>query len=100
MTVAEMLERVSSRELTEWAAYEQLAGPLDQGRRVDAGTGIVSATIANAMRSKKGRRYKPADFAPNWGSGQRPTQTWQQQLAMVEQINRALGGKDRRRRRA
>lgn len=29
MTVAEMLERISAYELTEWEAYERVYGPLD-----------------------------------------------------------------------
>lgn len=28
MTVAEMLDRIDSRELTEWVAYEHMFGPL------------------------------------------------------------------------
>ncbi|WP_055563600.1 hypothetical protein [Streptomyces atriruber] len=29
MTVRELLERIDSRELAEWAAYERYAGPVD-----------------------------------------------------------------------
>lgn len=35
MTVAEMLARISSYELTEWAAYEQMTGPLGPSWRDD-----------------------------------------------------------------
>jgi hypothetical protein len=94
MTVAELLSRMSGQELTEWAVYEDLTGPLDQARRGDIQAGIVAATIANANRGKKGKRFKPQDFVPNYGP--KPVLTWQEQLEAVVSINRALGGEDRR----
>jgi len=94
MTVEEMLTRISSRELTDWAAYEAEVGPLDAAHRADVLAGIVAATIANGLRGKKGRVHRPADFMPEWGGRRR--QSWQEQLAIVQQINRAAGGKDRR----
>lgn len=36
MTVAELLARTSSRELSEWAAYERHAGPLGSSWRDEA----------------------------------------------------------------
>jgi hypothetical protein len=100
MTVGELLARTSAAELTEWQAYEEETGPLNAGHRADVHAGIVASTVANALRGKKSRRYQPADFVPNWGpAGRRPTQTWQEQLAIVEQLNRALGGRDNRRNR-
>lgn len=95
MPVRELLARVGADELTEWAAYEELVGPLDLGRRGDVQAGIVAATIANVNRGKRARRYKPEEFVPNYGAKSTP-QTWQDQLAIVEQLNRALGGRDDR----
>lgn len=77
---------MSSRELTEWAAYEQVAGTLGT-ERLDLLSGIVAATVASAMSS---RRFTPQDFLPTWD---RPVQqTWQEQLAIVTAINSTCGG--------
>lgn len=61
----------------------------------DFRTGIIASTIANVNRGKRKKAYKPADFMPKEESrsGKR---TWQDQLAWVEMINAALGGKDLR----
>lgn len=82
-----------SAELTEWAAFEEIEGPLGAARG-DIQAGIISATIANALKGKKGKRHKPKDFIPEWGRGR--GQTWQEQLAIVEGLNKAFGGADRR----
>lgn len=86
-----MLSRMSSREITEWVAYERIAGPLGP-ERLDILAGVISATVANSQSKKK---HKPADFIPQWD--QRRGQTWQEQLAAVRAANRALGGTEVRR---
>lgn len=95
MTVGQLLATTSAQELTDWAAYEQLTGPLDLRNRGDLQAAIIASTVANAMRSK-GRAFKPKDFLPDWAPKQREPQSWQTQLALVEGINRAFGGKDLR----
>lgn len=87
MPVGELLERVSSRELTEWQAYEQIAGPLGPARG-DVQSAIVAATVANANRGK-GKPATPADFIPEWD---RKPQTVEEQLRLVYAMNAALGG--------
>lgn len=88
MTVGEMLARISSRELSEWAAYEQLTGPLG-GRRGDVQAAIIAATVANAQRSK-GRALLPKDFIPKWDKpkAMTPEEMW----AAAMQANASLGG--------
>ncbi|WUI00202.1 DUF4035 domain-containing protein [Spirillospora sp. NBC_00431] len=93
MTVGEMLARMTSTEVTEWMAYERIAGPLGPAR-ADVQAAIVAATVANANRGKKGRRFHLRDFIPKWD--RRARQSWQQQLAVVEQLNAAFGGADLR----
>lgn len=95
MPVAELLARTSGQELTDWMAYESLEGPLDPLWRGDYQAAVVATTVANAMRGKRGRKARIEDFLPEWGG--REPQTWQEQLAIVEQLNRRLGGKDLRR---
>lgn len=94
MTVSDLLKRVSSLELAEWMAFYRLE-PFGE-ERDDLRTGIVASTVAETARDTKRRRrpYRPKDFMPQFD---RMQQTWEQQLAVVEMMNRALGGKDLRR---
>lgn len=66
MTVSELLERVSSRELTEWAAYfklEQLG--MNPNERADLRAGIVASTVYNVNRGKS-KPLEPAAFMPKY----------------------------------
>ncbi|MDX3550986.1 hypothetical protein PV729_04235 [Streptomyces europaeiscabiei] len=86
-SVAAMLARMSSRELSEWMAYEKVTGPLDSRLRGDISAGIVAATVANYGGAKK--RAKPADFIPEWFKRKRTVrEIWDQ----VMKANTALGG--------
>ncbi len=62
MTVRELLQRMDSRELSEWLAYDRIE-PIGAVRS-DLGAGIISATIANCHRGKRSQPYTPADFMP------------------------------------
>lgn len=66
MTVAELLSRISSKELTEWQAFYNLE-PF--GYEVDMfGPAQVSATLV-AINSKKGSKAPQAkDFYPHLGA--------------------------------
>lgn len=87
MTVAELDVRMSSSELTEWIAYENLTGPLGR-RRQDIQAATIAAVIANANRSK-GRKFKITDFLIPYG---RKKPDPKDLLAMVKEINQGLGG--------
>jgi len=87
MPVRELLARTSSRELSEWLAYEKITGPLDSRLRGDIAAGIVSATIVNSQGPKK--RAKVSDFIPTWFKRKKtPAEIWQD----VVRANAALGG--------
>lgn len=87
LPVRELLARTSSRELSEWMAYERITGPLDTRLRGDISASIISATVANSGGSK--RKLKPADFLPKWFKRKRsPAEIW----ADVVAANSALGG--------
>ncbi|WP_076784714.1 phage tail assembly protein T [Parafrankia discariae] len=90
MTVGELLARIDSREITAWAAYEQVHGPLGPVRG-DYQAALIAATITNMLASKKGVRKKLADFLLEWDH---KPQTWEDQLAAVRSMNKALGGTD------
>lgn len=83
-----MLERVTSRELTEWQAYERVAGPLGPAR-ADVQAAIIAATVANANR-QKGKPATPAEFIPAWD--QKPTQTVDDMVRIAYALNSAFGG--------
>lgn len=87
MPVRELLARTSSRELTEWQAYEKITGPLDARLRGDISAGIIASTVANSAGSKK--KLKPSDFMPTWFKRRKtPDEIWQD----VVKANAALGG--------
>lgn len=94
MTVGELLVRISSRELAEWAAYFCLE-PFGE-ERADTRSAIVAATVANTARDPKKRRrpFTWQEFMPRFERKQ--SQTWEQQLRIVEMFNVALGGRDLR----
>lgn len=90
MTVAELLASCPAQELTDWRAYEQIAGPLG-AERADVRTGIIAATIANVNRGKRGRAFKPKDFIIEWD---RPAaRTPQAMRNMLLSLTRRFGGK-------
>lgn len=79
---------MSSSELSEWIAYEKVTGPLG-AERGDIQAAIIATTVAN-VNAGKGRKAKVKDFIPQWDRERK--QTWEEQLAMVEKLNRKLGG--------
>ena len=60
--MAELLEGITARELTEWMAYARLE-PFGE-LRADLRAGIVAATTANVHRGRRQRPLKPEDFMP------------------------------------
>lgn len=65
MTVAELGQRMSSAEFTEWMVYAQLEpfGP----RREDERAGMVAAMVTNVARDTKAhpQAFTPDDFFPD-----------------------------------
>ena len=91
MPVGELLRRTSSAELTEWMAYEQLAGPLGPARD-DILIAQLCAVVANSQKDKKSKKAKTKDFLPEWDKGRGEPQTWKQQKSMAQMLNAAFGG--------
>jgi hypothetical protein len=94
MTVADLDNRLSSAELTEWIAFERMTGPLGR-RRNDIQAATIAATIANANRGKGGRKFKMTDFLIPYGETRKSPQ---QMLETIKGLNRAMGGEERGRR--
>lgn len=72
MPVGELLARCSSRELTEWMAYEREHGPIGP-ERGDWQAANVAYTTAVMLAGKKGRKLKMRDFLLRWGGRKRHT---------------------------
>ncbi|MFJ9558047.1 hypothetical protein ACIRPH_29940 [Nocardiopsis sp. NPDC101807] len=90
MTVAELLARISSRELTEWAVYERRAGPLG-ARRGDIQSAIVAAAVYNVNRRKGAKPIDPEKLLPTWDDYQSEEQMW----AAIREANAAMGGTEK-----
>lgn len=85
-----MLAGMSSRELSEWMAYEKVTGPLDTRMRTDIAAGVIAATVSNSNGAKK--KARPSDFIPVWFKRRKtPQEIW----AEVVKVNAAMGGRIR-----
>ncbi len=87
MTVGELDFRLTSSELTEWMAYENLTGPLGR-KRQDIQAATIAAVIANANKTR-GKKFKITDFLIPYG---RKKPEPQDLLATVKEINASMGG--------
>lgn len=85
MTVAELLERVSAAELTEWHAFEQVDGPLGQ-RRDDQLASLTAFYVVRALGADKARFDR---MVPQWD---RPPQDWRQMRQFLKDLTVAYGG--------
>ena len=64
-TRPEAMARCDSMEFAEWCAF-YILDPWG-GERGDLQAGIIASTIAQ-VNAAKGKRFKPADFMPNFRS--------------------------------
>ena len=91
--MAELLDRISSAELTEWMAYFKLE-PF--GTEVDMlGHAITSATIANTNRAKGHKAFEPSDFMPDFEKESK-SQSTEEMIQFAEYMTAMMGGKDKR----
>ena len=89
---------MSAKEFGEWMAFYTLE-PFGE-QRADLRMGILAALTANIARDEKrrARPYEVDDFMPKFDQGAKEAQPWQEQLALVEMLNAAFGGEDKRKR--
>jgi len=83
---------MSSREITEWMAFDQLE-PFGAGAR-DIGHAIVASTVANVHRGPNEEAYKIKDFMPK--QGKKEPQSVGEMIQIAGMYTAALGGKDLR----
>ncbi|PIB03927.1 hypothetical protein B1C81_35360 [Streptomyces sp. HG99] len=86
----ELLARISSSELAEWRAFEQLTGPLG-GARGDVQAALIASVIAGANRGKGQRAPKVSDFMPRWDRT-KVRKSPEDLFRQAEMANAALGG--------
>ena len=86
-TVEDLLARITSRELTEWAAFEREYGPLGP-ERGDWQAALVAHTLAGASG---GKRSRVSDYLIRW-SGRRQ-QSAEDQLTVLKALT-SRGGRD------
>lgn len=92
MTVAELLGRISSRELTEWMAFSQLE-PFGSDAMF-LGHAITASTVANVNREKGQKAYKAEDFMPNFEGAKK--QSVEEMIQIAQMMTIGLGGTDER----
>ena len=92
MTVAELLSRISSAELTEWMAFYTLE-PFGFERDM-LGHAITASTIYNVNRGSKDKALDVEDFMPRFQKIKQ--QTTEDQVNVASMITKAFGGKDLR----
>lgn len=96
MTVEELGQRMSSRELSEWMAFFSLE---PWGCEVeDWRFAMLASVIANVNRDPKKHRkpFEPRDFLPQRDkvAVQQEEQTWEEQAKILEMWARMLETKD------
>ena len=96
MTVAELLSRISNKELMEWQAFESLE-PFGYEPEM-LGHAITATTIANVNRGKDQKPYKVEEFMPKlkYDTEEKPEQTVEDTVTAVKLLNITFGGKDLR----
>lgn len=100
MTHAELLAKISSRELSEWMALASLE-PLGL-ERIELLLAQLLALTANVHRGEDDDPMSAWDFLPWWpdtnpAAVSRPDgQSPEEMLALVEALNQAFGGQDLR----
>lgn len=91
---------MSSRQLSEWVAYNQLE-PFGE-ERDDLRAAIIASVIANALGGRKGKKFKPKDFMPDFdkatrSKGSSGAEALMNKWAMVVESFAVTGGQDERR---
>ena len=86
-----MLQRISSAELSEWAAF-YLLEPFG-GDTAFIGHAITASTVANIHRAKGQRAYKIEEFMPKF---EKTEQSVDEMIQVAQMLTIGMGGKDLR----
>lgn len=92
MPVSELLERMSSSEISEWMAFSRLEPFGAEAEYV--GHAITAATVANVNRRKEQKAFQYTDFIPRFEPEKK--QSVDEMVQFAEMVTIGLGGKDLR----
>lgn len=94
------MDRMSSRQLSAWMAYDSLE-PFGEARE-DLRAGIIASTIVNVrVDPKKGKYAKPQDFMPQFDEADEDLTPEEEQrllhakIAMVKEMFAGVGKQQR-----
>lgn len=66
MTHAELLKRISGRELAEWRAFEHVYGPVGVEARIDQAAALIAERVTNSLVEMSPRPTQD-DYMPKYG---------------------------------
>lgn len=89
--MAELLERVSSRELTEWMEFARMEPFGSEASYI--GHAITAQTVANVNRQRGKKAFKVEDFMPKF---ERHEQSVDEMIQLAQMLTIGMGGKDMR----
>ena len=87
-----MLAEMPARLFDEWQAYYRIE-PFGQ-KKSDSQVALLNATLANIYRKKHTSAFTLDDYLLK--IEQHKEKSWQELLEVVEQMNKAMGGIDKR----
>ena len=90
MTVAEMLSRISSKELTGWMVFYGLE-PFGVGIPY-IGNAITTSNLVNIQLKKGAKKTTAEDFMPKFEKPKQ--QTTDEMIGAARMLTAAMGGKD------
>ena len=86
MTVGELGRRMTSRELTEWMAYERLE-PFGE-RVLQMQLAQLTATVLTVANGKKGHPVKAEDLMPRFVDGEENCLDWRDLKKRMQMMTR------------
>lgn len=95
MTVEELLDRIGSKELTEWRAFERIDGPLGSWRD-DHRAGVIAASFANRFLNEGDRPLTASEFIPKWEVAEDieedPRAKAEEQMSLMQRVREQVRG--------
>jgi hypothetical protein len=92
-TVGELLDRMDSKELSEWIAFDQCE-PIGEWRG-DYRTGMLCAMTANMHRKPGGKAFDAKDFMPFLPHEEKPSLSEAQFTAWAKSWNASRAKRDK-----
>lgn len=92
MTVSELRSRMSSKELSEWMAFDTIE-PIASDWRADARHAFLCAHLAALQGVKDSEARMPRTYMPDWDGTIRQQQTQDEMLALVKSLAKSGYGR-------